>query len=52
MVDGTYRIEGSTIRVDTDGGKGEGSFENGEITLALDVGETGTMRNYTFRRTR
>jgi hypothetical protein len=50
-VDGTYRIEGSKIFVDTDGGKGEGEFQNGEITLALDVGETGTMRDYTFRRT-
>ena len=50
-VDGTYRIDGSKILIDTDGGAGSGAFENGQISLSLDVGETGTMRRYTFRRT-
>ena len=50
MVDGAYRIDGSKIFIDTDSGAGDGAFKNGEITLSLDVGETGTMRKYTFRR--
>ena len=48
-VDGTYRIEGDKIYIETDGGGGSGSFKNGEIGLSLDVGETGTMKRYTFR---
>ena len=50
MVDGTYRINGSKILIDTDGGAGSGGFKDGEMTLSLDVGETGTMKKYTFRR--
>ena len=48
-VDGTYRIEGSKIYIDTAGGSGNGSYQNGTISVSLDVGETGTMRRYTFR---
>ena len=48
-VDGTYRIEGGKIYIDTGGGSGDGSYQNGVITLSLDVGETGTMKKYTFR---
>ena len=50
LIDGTYRIDGSKIAIDTDGGAGTGSFQNGEITLSLDVGETGKMKKYIFRR--
>jgi hypothetical protein len=50
MVDGTYRINGSKILIDTDSGSGSGSFKGDEMTLSLDVGETGTMKKYTFRR--
>ena len=48
-VDGMYSIQGAKIVIDTDGGSGAGSFQNGDITLSLDVGETGTMKKYTFR---
>jgi hypothetical protein len=48
-VEGTYRIDGSKIYIDTDSGSGSGSYQNGNITLSLDVGETGTMKKYTFR---
>ena len=52
LIDGTYRIDGSKIAIDTNAGAGTGSFQNGDITLSLDVGETGTMKKYTFRRVR
>jgi hypothetical protein len=50
MVDGTYRVNGSKIFIDTDSGSGSGAFQDGQITFSLDVGETGTMKKYTFRR--
>ena len=49
-VDGTYRIQGNQILIDTDNGSGTGAFENGDIRLSLDVGETGTYKKYTFHR--
>ena len=51
-IEGTYEIQGTQIAIDTDSGSGTGSFQNGEITLSLDVGETGKMRKYLFRRAR
>lgn len=50
IVDGTYSIQRTTIVIDTNGGSGTGSIQNGNITLTLDVGETGTTKEYTFRR--
>ena len=50
-VDGTYRIQGNQILIDTDNGSGTGAFENGDIRLSLDVGETGAFKKYTFHRT-
>ena len=45
--DGTYRIQGTTITMDE---SGTGTLRAGNvITLALEVAETGTMRQYAFR---
>jgi len=51
-IDGTYEIQGTTIAIDTDMGSGKGTYKNRDITLTLDVGETGTMRKYVFRLVR
>lgn len=48
-LDGQYRIEGSTIFFDTDDGSGDGTVKDGIISVNLDVGETGTMKRYSFR---
>ena len=48
-LDGDYRIENGKIFFDTFDGSGDGSAKDGVISVNLDVGETGTMKQYTFR---